>query len=63
MVYHSVTYALKKKRTLEKAGFVHVAGWVTARDAEAIRKTIIATLPETQKAIENDRLKLPVQKS
>ena len=35
-----MTYRLAKKRTLQKAGFVHVAGWVKAEDAPKVEKLI-----------------------
>ena len=41
-----MTYRLAKKRTLQKAGFVHVAGWVKAEDAPAIQRKIDAAAPE-----------------
>ena len=37
-----MTYRLAKKRTLQKAGFVHVAGWVRAEDAPKVEKMIKA---------------------
>ena len=35
-----MTYRLAKKRTLQSAGFVHVAGWVKAEDAPKVEKLI-----------------------
>ena len=37
-----MTYRLAKKRTLQSAGFVHVAGWVKADDASKVEKMIKA---------------------
>ena len=49
-----MTYRLAKKRTLQKAGFVHVAGWVQEKDAlkvqkliEKVRAEVAAKLEET----------------
>jgi hypothetical protein len=44
-----------KKRTLQKAGFVHVAGWVRADKAQSIVDQIKADAPLVDKAIQNDR--------
>ena len=41
-----MTYRLAKKRALQKAGFVHVAGWVRVEDAPAIQEKIDAAAPE-----------------
>ena len=41
-----MTYRLAKKRTLQKAGFVHVAGWVRIDDAPAIQSKIDEAAPE-----------------
>ena len=41
-----MTYRLAKKRTLQKAGFVHVAGWVNADDAPEIQEKIDEAAPE-----------------
>jgi hypothetical protein len=45
---------MTKKRTLQKAGFVHIAGWVTQDDAPAIQAKIDAAAPEVQKVSQND---------
>ena len=46
-----MTYRLAKKRTLQKAGFVHVAGWVRKEDAPEIEKKIEAVVAEVEKAM------------
>ena len=43
-----MTYRLAKKRTLQKAGFVHVAGWVRADDAPKVEKLIAAAKAEVE---------------
>ena len=47
----SMTYRLAKKRTLQKAGFVHVAGWVRANDAPKVEKMIAAAEPNVETAL------------
>lgn len=37
------------KRLLERAGFVHVAGWVRVQDAPAIRRKIEAVKEDVEK--------------
>ena len=46
---------MTKKRTLQKAGFVHVAGWVKVEDAPAIQEKIDAAAPEVQEATQDDK--------
>ena len=41
-----MTYRLAKKRILQKAGFVHVAGWVREKDAPKVEKLIAAAKEE-----------------
>ena len=41
-----MTYRLAKKRALQKAGFVHVAGWVAAKDAPKVEKMIAKAKPQ-----------------
>jgi polynucleotide 5'-kinase involved in rRNA processing len=48
-----MTYRLAKKRTLQKAGFVHVSGWVAQEDAQQIQATIDAAKPQVLVALEN----------
>ena len=43
-----MTYRLAKKRTLQKAGFVHVAGWVKVEDAPDIQEKIDAAAPKVE---------------
>ena len=43
-----MTYRLAKKRTLQKAGFVHVAGWVKAEDAPEVEEMIEKAKPEIE---------------
>ena len=50
-----MTYRLAKKRTLQKAGFVHVAGWVRVVDAPAIQGKIDAAAPEVKEATQDDK--------
>ena len=45
-----VTYRLAKKRTLQKAGFVHIAGWVRAEDAPDIQARIDAAKADVDAA-------------
>ena len=47
-----MTYRLAKKRALQKAGFVHVAGWVKKDDAPEIEKKIEATEAKVKQALE-----------
>ena len=55
MTQHRIT----KKRTLQKAGFVHVAGWVPADKAEAI----IDQIKAAQAAVEGALTKLSYGKN
>jgi hypothetical protein len=50
-----VTCRVTKKRTLQKAGFVHVSGWVRQDDAPAISVKISAAAPQVAEALKNDR--------
>ncbi len=50
-----MTYRLAKKRTLQKAGFVHVAGWVAKADAAGIMNTIKAAEPKVAEVLKADR--------
>ena len=50
-----MTYRLAKKRTLQKAGFVHVAGWVWEEDAPKIKKQIEAAKPKVEEALKNEQ--------
>ena len=43
-----MTYRLAKKRALQKAGFVHVAGWVKVEDAPKVEKLIAAAKDEVE---------------
>lgn len=45
-----MTYRLAKKRSLEKAGFVHVAGWVRVEDAPEIKDKIDAQKAKVEQA-------------
>ena len=45
-----MTYRLAKKRTLQKAGFAHVAGWLRAEDAHQVEKLIEDTKAEVEAA-------------
>ena len=46
---------MTKKRTLQKAGFVHVAGWVRVDDAPEIQAKIDAAETDVEKVTQNDR--------
>jgi len=46
---------VEKKRTLEKSGFVHIAGWVRAKDAPAIVEKIKDAEQGVKEATQNDR--------
>ena len=50
-----MTYRLAKKRTLQKAGFVHVAGWVAMPDHEQIVYAIKAAEPKVAEALKNEQ--------
>lgn len=50
-----MTYRLAKKRTLQKAGFVHIAGWVDAKEAGEIQAKIQADLPKVEKVLEDGK--------
>lgn len=50
-----MTYRLAKKRTLQKAGFAHVAGWVRKEDAPEIEAKINAEKPKVAEALENEQ--------
>ena len=47
-----MTHRLAKKRALQKAGLVHVAGWVDAKDAPAVLVVIEAARPQMASALE-----------
>ena len=47
-----MTYRLAKKRALQKAGLVHVAGWVEAKDALRVEKMIEAARPKAEAALD-----------
>lgn len=51
-----MTYRLAKKRTLQRAGFVHVAGWVKEKDAPKVEKLIEAARPEVEAAQASDEV-------
>jgi len=48
-----MTYRLAKKRTLQRAGFVHVAGWVAKDDAPKIEAKIEAAKEPVAEALKN----------
>ena len=50
MTYHPET----KKRTLHKAGFVHVAGWVEKDDAPEIQDKIKAAKAKVAEALKDE---------
>jgi len=52
MTPHRIT----KKRTLEKAGFAHVAGWLPKDQAAEIMEQIKAAMADVEKAAQNDRI-------
>lgn len=52
-----MTYRLAKKRTLQKAGFVHVAGWVEKNDAPKVEKMIEKARPEIDALTVSDGVK------
>lgn len=51
-----MTYRLAKKRTLQKSGFVHVAGWVKADDAPKVEKLIEKARPKVEAATDSDEV-------
>lgn len=46
-----MTYRLAKKRTLQKAGFVHVAGWVAQDDAPQVEALVRKAQPKVDAAL------------
>jgi hypothetical protein len=46
-----MTYRLAKKRTLQKAGFLHVAGWLEKSDACKVQEKIEATADKVKSAL------------
>jgi len=50
-----VNSRITKKRTLQKAGLVHVAGWVRKEAAVKIKEQIESDRLEAEKAASNDR--------
>ena len=50
-----MTYRLARKRTLQKAGFVHVAGWVKVEDAPEIQAKIDAQKAKVEQAVKNEQ--------
>lgn len=46
-----MTYRLAKKRTLQRAGFVHVAGWVEKADAPKCEEMISSAAPKVVAAL------------
>ena len=50
-----MTYRLAKKRTLEKAGFAHVAGWLPKSLAAEVQAIIEVAKADVEKAAQNDR--------
>lgn len=50
-----MTYRLAKKRTLQKAGFVHVAGWVRVEDAPEIEAKIEAAKAKAEEALQDEK--------
>lgn len=51
-----MTYRLAKKRTLQKAGFVHVAGWIKSKDAPKVEKLIEDARPKVEAAQASDEV-------
>ena len=50
-----MTYRLAKKRTLQKAGFVHVAGWVEVKDAPKIERQIESAKAKVEEALKDEQ--------
>ena len=50
-----MTYRLAKKRALQKAGFVHVAGWVKVEDAPKIERQIESAKAKVEQAVKNEQ--------
>lgn len=46
---------ITKKRTLEKQGFAHVAGWLPKDQAAEVIKQIKAAQADVDEAAQNDR--------
>jgi hypothetical protein len=44
---------ITKMRTLQKAGFVHVAGWLKAEDAAPVLEKIEAEKPKVAEALKD----------
>lgn len=51
-----MTYRLAKKRTLQKAGLAHVAGWVDGKDAPKVEKMIEAARRRVEAALSPDEV-------
>ena len=49
-----MTYRLAKKRTLQRAGFVHVAGWVREKDAPKVERLIEAAKAKVTEALKDE---------
>jgi hypothetical protein len=49
-----MTPRITKMRTLLKAGFVHVAGWVEKDDAPEVEKLIEAAKPKVEAALSGE---------
>ena len=49
-----MTYRLAKKRALQKAGLVHVAGWVEEQDAPKVEKLIEAAKAKVTEALKDE---------
>ena len=47
---------MAKKRTLQRAGFVHVDGWVDAKDAPKVEKMIEAAKPKAEAALSTNEV-------
>ena len=45
---------MAKKRTLHRAGFVHVEGWVDAKDAPKIERQIEAAKAKVAEALKDE---------
>ena len=48
-----MTYRLAKKRALQKAGLVHISGWVYAKDAPKVEKLVATAKPKVEEALKD----------
>lgn len=50
-----MTSRMAKKRTLHRAGFAYVAGWVEQGDAPTVERLIEAAKPKVEEALQDEK--------